>query len=144
MGKFAIKKPGMSKVDLDTIIILHSLMVEIVKGETSNSYVEPGIVSKKSIPGNAGIHLIADKYEVQVQSSLNSLNINWFFYISSAVLAGILFLPQVREFFSEIGWRWAHILCLSFTLSFCLNPAFAWIAKRLNILDIPDERKLHI
>jgi UDP-GlcNAc:undecaprenyl-phosphate GlcNAc-1-phosphate transferase len=34
-------------------------------------------------------------------------------------------------------------LCLSFSLSFCLNPAFAWIAKRLNILDIPDERKLH-
>ena len=133
----------MSKVVLDTIIILHSPMVEIVKSESANSYVQPGIVSKKSIPGNVGIHLIADKYEGQAESGLNSLNLNWFFYISWAVLAGFLFLPQVREFFSEIGWRWAHILCLSFSLSFCLNPAFAWIAKRLNILDIPDERKLH-
>jgi UDP-GlcNAc:undecaprenyl-phosphate GlcNAc-1-phosphate transferase len=66
-----------------------------------------------------------------------------FFYISSAVLAFILFLPQVRGFFSGIGWRWAHILCLSFSLSFCMNPLFAWIAKRLNVLDIPDARKLH-
>jgi UDP-GlcNAc:undecaprenyl-phosphate GlcNAc-1-phosphate transferase len=133
----------MSKVVIDIIFILCSLMVEILKGKTANSYVKPGIVSKNSIPGNAGIHLIVDKNKAQAESSLNSLNINWFFYISSAVLAGVLFLPQVREFFSVIGWRWAHILGLSFSLSFCLNPAFAWIAKRLNILDIPDERKLH-
>ena len=118
-------------------------MVEIVKGKTSNSYVTPGIVARKSIPGNAGIHLIDDKYEGQAENSLNSLNINWFFYIASAFLAFIFFLPPVKGFFSEIGYRWAHILGLSFSLSFCLNPAFAWIAKRLNILDIPDERKLH-
>ena len=118
-------------------------MVEILKGETSNSYFEPVIVSKKSISGNAGIHLVVDKNDAQVDRGLNSLNINWFLYLSSAVLAGILFLPPVRGFFSEIGWRWAHILCLSFSLSYCMNPAFAWIAKRLNILDIPDERKLH-
>ncbi len=123
--------------------IIHYPMVEIVKGETSNNFLKPGILSKKSIPGNAGIHLIVGKNEVEGENSLSSLNINWFLYISSAVLACILFLPQVREFFSEIGWRWAHILFLSFTLSFCLNPAFAWIAKKLNILDIPDERKLH-
>ena len=133
----------MSEVAINTITILRPLMVEIIKGETANSYVKPGIVSQKSMPGNTGIHLIVDKHEGQIESSLNSLNINWFFYISSVVLAGILFLPQVQEFFSGIGWRWAHILCLSFSLSFCLNPAFAWIAKRLNILDIPDERKLH-
>jgi UDP-GlcNAc:undecaprenyl-phosphate GlcNAc-1-phosphate transferase len=52
-------------------------------------------------------------------------------------------MPQVRFFFSQIGLRWAHILCLSFTLSFCTTPVFAGIAKKLNILDIPDARKLH-
>jgi UDP-GlcNAc:undecaprenyl-phosphate GlcNAc-1-phosphate transferase len=133
----------MSEMVLDTIIILHFLMVEILKGETPKRYIEPVIVSKKTISGNAGIHLVVDKYEAQVESHLNSLSINWFFYISSAVLAGVLFLPPVRGFFSEIGWRWAHILCLSFSLSYCMNPAFAWIANRLKILDIPDERKLH-
>jgi UDP-GlcNAc:undecaprenyl-phosphate GlcNAc-1-phosphate transferase len=133
----------MSEMVLDTIIILHFLMVEILKGETPKRYIEPVIVSKKTISGNAGIHLVVDKYEAQVESHLNSLSINWFFYISSAVLAGVLFLPPVRGFFSEIGWRWAHILGLSFSLSYCMNPAFAWIANRLKILDIPDERKLH-
>jgi UDP-GlcNAc:undecaprenyl-phosphate GlcNAc-1-phosphate transferase len=118
-------------------------MVEIVKGKTSNNFLKSGTVSKKSIPGNAGIHLIVDKTEVIDESSSSALSINWLFYLFSVVLAFILFLPQVRGFFVDIGWRWAHILCLSFTLSFCLNPAFAWIAKRLNILDLPDERKLH-
>jgi UDP-GlcNAc:undecaprenyl-phosphate GlcNAc-1-phosphate transferase len=118
-------------------------MVEIVKGGTSKNFPKPGIVSKKSMPGNAGIHLILDQKEAEGGSGLSSLNINWFLYISSAVLAGTLFMPQVRGFFSDIGLRWAHILCLSFALSFCLNPAFAWIARKLNILDMPDERKLH-
>ena len=69
--------------------------------------------------------------------------INLLFYIFSAVFASILFMPQVRGFFSSSGWRWAHILCLSSSLSFCMNPVFARIAKKLNILDIPDARKLH-
>ena len=118
-------------------------MVEIVKGETFSSYVEAGILPKKSIPQNTGFALIAGSNKEVVEKSSNILNINLFFYISSAVLAFILFLPQVRGFFSNIGWRWAHILCLSFSLSFCMNPVFAWIAKKLNILDIPDARKLH-
>ncbi len=118
-------------------------MVEIVKGETANSYVKSGIAPEASIPGNVAAPLIVDKNQAKVESSLNSLNLNWFFYISSAVVAFILFLPPVQGYFSQIGWRWAHILCLSFSLSFCLNPAFARVAKRLNILDIPDERKLH-
>jgi UDP-GlcNAc:undecaprenyl-phosphate GlcNAc-1-phosphate transferase len=79
----------------------------------------------------------------KVEKSPKILSINLFFYFSSAVLALILFLPQVRGFFSEVGWRWVHILCLSFSLSFFMNPVFAWIAKKLNILDIPDARKLH-
>ncbi len=123
--------------------IIHYPMVEIVKSETSKNSLKPGIVSKKPIPGIAGIHLIVAKSEAKSEISLSSLNINWFLYISSAVLAFALFMPQVRGFFSDIGWRWAHILCLSFTLSFCLNPVFAWIARKMNILDMPDERKLH-
>jgi len=118
-------------------------MVEIVKGETSSSYVEAGILPKKSIPEITGFAVIAGSNKGVVEKSSNILNLNLFFYISSAVLAFILFLPQVRGFFSNIGWRWAHILCLSFSLSFCMNPVFAWISKKLNILDIPDARKLH-
>jgi UDP-GlcNAc:undecaprenyl-phosphate GlcNAc-1-phosphate transferase len=118
-------------------------MVEIVKGETSSSYVEPGVLPGKSIRETTGFALVAGSTKKEVEKTPNTLNISLFFCISSAFLAFILFLPQVRGFFSEIGWRWVHILCLSFSLSFFMNPVFAWIAKKLNILDIPDARKLH-
>jgi len=118
-------------------------MVEILKGETSSSYVEPGIFPQKSKPENTGFAVISGRNKGAFEKSSNSLNVNLLFYIFSAVFAFILFMPQVRGFVSNIGWRWAHILCMSFSLSFCLNPVFARIAKRLNILDIPDARKLH-
>jgi UDP-GlcNAc:undecaprenyl-phosphate GlcNAc-1-phosphate transferase len=118
-------------------------MVEILKGETSSGYAEPGIFPQKSIPQNTGFAVIAGRNKEAFEKSSNSLNVNLLFYIFSAVFAFILFMPQVRGFFSSSGWRWAHILCLSSSLSFCMNPVFAWIAKKLNILDIPDARKLH-
>jgi UDP-GlcNAc:undecaprenyl-phosphate GlcNAc-1-phosphate transferase len=118
-------------------------MVEILKGETSSRYVEPGIFPQKSIAENTGFAVIAGRNKGVFEKNSNSLNVNLLFYIFAAVFAFILFMPQVRGFFSSIGWRWAHILCLSFSLSFCMNPVFARIAKRLNILDIPDARKLH-
>jgi UDP-GlcNAc:undecaprenyl-phosphate GlcNAc-1-phosphate transferase len=105
-------------------------MVEILKGETSSSYAEPGIFPQKSIPENTGFAVIAGRNKGAFEKSSNRLNVNLLLYIVSAV-------------FAFIGWRWAHILCLSFSLSFCMNPVFAWVAKRLNILDIPDARKLH-
>jgi UDP-GlcNAc:undecaprenyl-phosphate GlcNAc-1-phosphate transferase len=118
-------------------------MVEFVKETTSESYVEPGIFRNKSISETTGFDLMAESTIGKVRKSSNILNIHLFFYFSSAVSTLILFLPQVRGFFSDIGWRWVHILCLSFSISFFLNPVFAWIAKKFNILDIPDSRKLH-
>ena len=118
-------------------------MAEIFKDETSHEFVNRGIFPKKPIALNAGIHLIVDQYDEEAKRPAISLDINWFLYVSAVVLAGILFLPQVREFFYATGWRWAHILSLSFALSFCMNPVFAWVANKLNIIDIPDARKVH-
>lgn len=124
------------------------LMVEILKGETSNNVFIPTILSQKAVPGHTPVELRVyqdkeDKKEGLIEIFSRSLNINFFLYMCSVVFAVALFTPQVRGFFSEIGMRWAHILCLSFALSFCSNPVFAWLAKKLNILDIPDTRKLH-
>ena len=118
-------------------------MVEIVKDETSSNYLQPGILPKKSIPADTSFAVIAGRNKGAVEKSSNSLNVNLIFYIISAILASVLLMPQVRGYVANIGWRWVHILFLSFSLSFCMNPVFAWIANRLNILDIPDARKLH-
>lgn len=73
----------------------------------------------------------------------NIRGIWWRHYIPMLALSGLLFIPQTKRYFSSIGWRWFYILSLSFALSFCLTPIFRWIAYRFDILDIPDERKLH-
>ena len=118
-------------------------MVEIAKNETNSSYVEHLILQRKSVSADTGLAVLEGRNKEFVRPGSYSLNIHLSFYILSAVLVFILFLPWVREFFSNTGWRWAHILCLSFSLSFFLNPIFARIAKKLKILDFPDARKLH-
>jgi UDP-GlcNAc:undecaprenyl-phosphate GlcNAc-1-phosphate transferase len=118
-------------------------MVEIFKNETSPRIVKAGIFSSKPIALNPDLQLVVDEYDEQIKRAPIALNVNWLFYIAAVVATGILLLPHVRLFFYEIGWRWAHILSLSFTLSFCMNPVFARLAKKLNILDTPDARKLH-
>jgi UDP-GlcNAc:undecaprenyl-phosphate GlcNAc-1-phosphate transferase len=118
-------------------------MVEIAKNETVKNYVEPLILRKKSTPAEANYAVFERRNKAFIRPSSYHLNFNLVFFILSAVLVFLLFLPLVREFFLVAGWRWAHILCLSFSLSFFLNPIFARIAEKLNILDIPDARKLH-
>ncbi|MGD9026336.1 MAG: hypothetical protein PVG52_15905, partial [Desulfobacterales bacterium] len=123
-------------------------MVEIVKDEAANNFMNSAVLPTQSLPGDARVELIIDRENnvkdmgiLDILSS--SLNTNFFVYMMVAVLACVLLMPPVRDYFSDTGLRWAHILCLSFTLSFCMNPVFAGIAKKLNILDIPDARKLH-
>ena len=58
---------------------------------------------------------------------------------------GILLLPQVKYFFfSRGGLRWAYVLLISCTLSFSLVPMLCWIAKKFDIVDRPNQRKVHV
>jgi UDP-GlcNAc:undecaprenyl-phosphate GlcNAc-1-phosphate transferase len=52
-------------------------------------------------------------------------------------------VPWFRAYFLVVGHRWIYIFLFSFSLSFVLTPVFGRIARRFNILDIPDERKIH-
>ena len=123
-------------------------MVEIVKDENANDFTNPAVLPAQSVPLQPCVELIVDRNQTVEKAHIfsivsRSLNINFFFYAAIAAMAGVLFTPQVRGFFIQIGLRWVHVLCLSFALSFCLNPVFAGIARKLNILDRPDARKLH-
>ena len=123
-------------------------MFGLVKGATTDNVVNPVILPKKPEPEHTRVHVVLDHDTVDKKQGIieilsRSLSINVFLYMCSVIFASALFMPQVHGYFSENGKRWAYILCLSFTLSFSLNPVFAWIAKQLNILDKPDNRKLH-
>ncbi len=72
------------------------------------------------------------------------LRFNYYLYAPAIVLTGILLLPVVRRSFWDMGFRWLYILVIAYALSFCLTPVFGAIARRLAILDKPDERKAHL
>ena len=71
--------------------------------------------------------------------------IKWRRYLYYPALISTIFLLilQIRQFFFASGWRWVYIFFLSTTLSFCLTPLFSRLAQKLDIVDLPDSRKLH-
>ena len=66
----------------------------------------------------------------------------WIYYPACAVTLLLLTAPA-RAFFAENACRWFYVASLAFGVSFCLTPQAARVARRLNILDVPDARKQH-
>ena len=76
---------------------------------------------------------------------LNKKQISILRVLNLPMIMLFLFLnvPWFRAYFMAVGLRWIYILLFSFSLSFFLTPIFGSIARRFDILDIPDERKIH-
>jgi UDP-GlcNAc:undecaprenyl-phosphate GlcNAc-1-phosphate transferase len=55
-----------------------------------------------------------------------------------------LSLPPVKRLFADVGLRWVYILLISSTASYLLTPLFGRLARRFDILDHPDSRKVHL
>jgi len=66
------------------------------------------------------------------------------FYFPVLIGICVLLVLQIRQFFFASGWRWIYVLSLSFALSFCLTPLSSRIARKFNVVDNPDSRKIHI
>jgi UDP-GlcNAc:undecaprenyl-phosphate GlcNAc-1-phosphate transferase len=66
-----------------------------------------------------------------------------FFFVLVLVGAAVLMCPSTQRFFFDLGERWAYVMALSFALSFCLTPAFRFLALHWNVVDSPDPRKVH-
>ena len=64
-------------------------------------------------------------------------------YVLLAVCAGFLFHPAIKEWFSQIGFQWGHLLAFSFLVCFLTTPLVRGAARRFKILDHPDSRKMH-
>lgn len=89
------------------------------------------------------ISLVVDNKGRRLQGKQNPFGMNWYFFVPPLIMTCVLLLPQVRGFFLSSGSRWSHVMLLSFGISFCLNPLFSKIAHHLNMLDRPNQRKLH-
>ncbi|MEE8397713.1 MAG: MraY family glycosyltransferase, partial [Desulfobacterales bacterium] len=78
-----------------------------------------------------------------MRRNLQLMDISLRVYIPALIASAILVVPSVRLSFFDIGWRWFYVLLISFAFSFCLTPIYGWIARRYDILDRPDGRKMH-
>jgi UDP-GlcNAc:undecaprenyl-phosphate GlcNAc-1-phosphate transferase len=65
------------------------------------------------------------------------------FWLCAIIIFLLLFLPIVRVRFFEYLGRWLYILLFAVSLSASLTPLMRTIALKLNIVDLPAERKVH-
>lgn len=64
------------------------------------------------------------------------------FGIALTIFLTLLHPEMRRYFFADVG-RWLYIFLFATTLSYVLTPLIRRLALKLNILDIPEERKIH-
>ena len=89
------------------------------------------------------ISLVVENKAEDIRVRPHPLGISWYLFLPPLAMTCVLLMPQIREYFLSAGWRWAHVMLLSFGISFSLNPLFSKIAYHLNMLDYPNQRKLH-
>lgn len=77
-------------------------------------------------------------------NNYNSKAYKTVFYGAILIMFVIVLMPFSRRFFMAAGLRWVYVLLLSFGISFLMTPLCGWIARRWNILDNPDARKVHL
>ncbi len=65
------------------------------------------------------------------------------FWLCAIIIFLLLFLPIIRVRFFEYLGRWLYILLFAVSLSASLTPLMRTIALKLNIVDLPAERKVH-
>jgi UDP-GlcNAc:undecaprenyl-phosphate GlcNAc-1-phosphate transferase len=113
------------------------------KINSMDSTMKASTIAKTWVTEDNRISLVVENKREDIRLKSNSLGISWYLFVPPLVLTCVLLLPQVRAFFLTAGWRWAHLMLLSFGISFSLNPLFSKIAFNLNMVDSPDHRKLH-
>jgi len=89
------------------------------------------------------ISLLVDSKVSAIRVRPNLCGIRWYIFVMPLAMTCVLLLPQAREFFQRSGWRWAHVMLLAFGISFSLNPLFSKISYKFDLLDRPDQRKIH-
>lgn len=78
------------------------------------------------------------------ERSYNRIKLRRYLFYPVLIIICVLLVLQIRHFFFAAGWRWLYVLSLSFSLAFCLTPLSSRIAKKFNVVDNPDSRKIHL
>jgi len=66
-----------------------------------------------------------------------------YLYGAAFIILGFILMPQVRGWMKDHGHRWAYVPAISLLASFLVTPIVRAISLKLNVVDIPDARKIH-
>lgn len=108
-----------------------------------NFAIKSSMLTNNWVAENNRISLSVENMEAEVRGPTNPLGISWYLFVPQLAMTCVLLIPQIREYFLSAGWRWVHLMLLSFGISFSLNPIFSKVTFKLNMLDHPNQRKLH-
>ncbi len=104
--------------------------------------MKPCVTMDRTGSGVALLDLVADA-SVRPSSAGAPLGLSRWIYYPACALTLLLLTAPARAFFAENACRWLYVASLAFGVSLCLTPQAARLARRLNILDVPDARKQH-
>lgn len=66
-----------------------------------------------------------------------------YLYGAAFIILGFILMPQVRGWMKDHGHRWAYVPAVSLLASFLFTPIIRAVALRMNVVDVPDARKIH-
>ena len=118
-------------------------MYQYQKNDNQNIRIDSSTFANNWVTENNPVSRGVDNLRVIVQEEKDPLGISWYLFAPPLVMTCVLLMPHIREYFLSAGWRWVHVLLLSFGVSFSLNPIFSKVAFKFNMLDHPNQRKLH-
>ena len=118
-------------------------MYQYQENDNQNISFNPSTIASNWVTEKNPISRGADNLGVNFQLKKDHLGISWYLFVPPLAMTCVLLLPHSREYFLSAGWRWAYVLLISFGISFSLNPIFSMVAFKLNMLDHPNQRKLH-
>ena len=79
-----------------------------------SSNMRSSAIAKNWVTEDNRISLVVENRADRIRVKPVSLGISWYFYVPPLMLTCAMLLPQVRDLFLSAGWRWAHLLLLSF------------------------------
>jgi len=97
-----------------------------------SSMMKSSTFANNWVTENNRISLVVENKAEEIRVRPHPLGISWCLFVPPLAMTCVLFMPQAREYFLSAGWRWAHVMLLSFGISFSLNPLFLIVVYNFN------------
>ena len=97
--------------------------------------MEPNTLANNWVAQYNPISLVAKNRPEEIRVRPDPIGMSWYLFVPLLTMTGGLLVPQVRDYFFYAGWRWVHVMLLSFGISLFFNDGEKTpIANKIMIL----------